>query len=66
LAWLGEHDAFVDLAFDTLEQTFWALKALIYQSCAEEHNNLPGDITEDMLEIFHWLGYMQIRTRLYI
>ncbi len=52
MAWLGEHDAFVDLAFDTLEQTFWALKALIYQSSAEEHNILPGDITEDMLESF--------------
>lgn len=52
VAWLGEHDDYVDMAFDTLEQIFWTLKALIYQRCAEDCKISPKDVTHEILERF--------------
>jgi hypothetical protein len=52
LAWLGEHDAYVDLAFDTLEQLLWATKALIYQGCANWNGCTIDNITQDMLGLY--------------
>ncbi|MCJ1454173.1 hypothetical protein MMC28_004524 [Mycoblastus sanguinarius] len=52
LAWLGEHDKYVDLAFDTLNEFFWATKALIYQHCAERCEVSLREVTRDMVAYF--------------
>jgi hypothetical protein len=36
LAWLGEDDEYTDLAFDSLEELFWATKASIIRYCSKQ------------------------------
>lgn len=40
LSWLGEQDAYSDLAFNTIEELCWATKVLIWQK-ASSHFRLP-------------------------
>jgi hypothetical protein len=36
LAWLGEDDEYTDLAFDSIEELFWATKASITRYCSKQ------------------------------
>jgi hypothetical protein len=47
--WLGEHDKYVDLAFDTLEELSWASKALICQYCTQKLNIPTNKLTWQLL-----------------
>jgi len=50
LAWLGEHDEFVDLAFDTVEELCWATKLLIFQYCADNLDRSLSEISSEVVE----------------
>ena len=49
LAWLGEHDRFVDLAFDTLEQLCWATKFNMLKYCAQQRGLPISEISDDIM-----------------
>lgn len=49
LAWLGEHDRFVDLAFDTLEQLCWATKTNMLKHCAQQRGLPISEISDDIM-----------------
>ena len=49
LVWLGEHDDYVDLAFDGLEELCWATKVLVYQYCAERHGLPLSEISQGIV-----------------
>ena len=49
LAWLGEHDEFVDLAFDTLEQICWATKVNMLRYCAQKRALPMCEISDDIM-----------------
>lgn len=51
LAWLGEHDVYVALVFDTLEQICWALKVLIWHSCAQRFKLQINDVSPKTLDL---------------
>jgi hypothetical protein len=36
LAWLGEDDEYTDLAFDSIEEFFWAIKVIIFRYCSKQ------------------------------
>lgn len=47
LTWLGEHDQYVDLAFDTLEQICWVTKILIIRYWARMLGLAEREITDE-------------------
>ena len=48
-AWLGEHDMFVNLAFNALEQLCWATIFGMLRYCAQERGDPISEISEDTM-----------------
>jgi hypothetical protein len=61
LAWLGEDDEYTDLAFDTLEELFWASKASIIRYCSKKLK-LPMSSVDE----FHVASVVEIQKNIFI
>ena len=50
VAWLGEADSYVDLAFDTIEEICWAVKIRMWDICMRKYNLTWDDISQTVLD----------------
>ena len=49
IVWIGDHDAFVDLCFDTLEEFAWGLKLALAQRCVKVLGIALSEVTDERL-----------------
>ena len=49
LCWLGEHDEYVDLAYDTMDEMLWVTKVMIYQYWSNKTGMDIQELSSDVL-----------------